>query len=586
MAVLGIYKERENMAKRISKYILVLLATIFLILPNALAANPDSGSILNQQMQQDVQNVPSSFPEDKIQTEPELITDNNVKVTVKKIEFSGYEGLASVSELDEIVNPYLNKELSFSQIQMIAKLLTKYLREEKGHLLSRAYLPQQDITDGVLKINIMVGKLEGQVNVVVDKSCRIDHAFLEQIAAKSLVADKPIYLRDLERAVLLINDLPGILAKAYLDKGQTPGTSKITIQAKEGHWGSAVLSGDNFGNRYTGSFRRTARVGLYDVLGKGDMFSLMYVNAAELHQGKMNFSLPVGATGTFLNLSYSGLRYELGGKLKDLRSKGYANTWTGDVKYPLKRTQKTSLWLGLGLSHYSLEDKLDGTVTSDRNVLAGNINFSGNFYDTFFGGGLTSFSVGLYPGDVDITDGKSSDDSGAGTAGKFFKTTYSLARLQRVGKNISAFFSARGQFSGCNLDSSQKILLGGPSGVRAYPVGEASGDEGHILTMEKRLELPFMQRWLRTQLVGFFDAGHVTLHKDTWTNSVTNISGRNHYWLTGIGLGVNFEKSNMYRIQCSYAHKVGKNIGRDVFDKDADNRSPDGRFWIQATIWF
>ena len=36
------------------------------------------------------------------------------------------------------------------------------------------------------------------------------------------------------------------------------------------------------------------------------------------------------------------------------------------------------------------------------------------------------------------------------------------------------------QETGANLGSSEDFLLGGPYGVRAYPLGEAPGDRGDI----------------------------------------------------------------------------------------------------------
>ena len=178
------------------------------------------------------------------------------------------------------------------------------------------------------------------------------------------------------------------------------------------------------------------------------------------------------------------------------------------------------------------------------------------------------------------------DSAGPETNGKYFRLTYLAARLQRVTKDISMLFSLRGQASSNNLDSSQKFILGGPSGVRAYPVGEASADEGIILTGETRLDLPFMPSWMKTQLIGFYDAGYAVLHRDSWPNAVTTISGRNEYWISGAGPGINIEKIGLYRVQFSYGFKIGKNPGADMNCNDADNRHNKGQFWLQGTMWF
>ena len=98
--------------------------------------------------------------------------------------------------------------------------------------------------------------------------------------------------------------------------------------------------------------------------------------------------------------------------------------------------------------------------------------------------------------------------------------------------------------------------------------------------------MPFSPSWAFTQLIGFIDAGYVTLHKNTWTGSVTNASDQNSYWLSGAGVGINVGKPGLYSIRASYAHKINDNPGRNISGYDADNLNDQGRFWLQATVWF
>ena len=175
---------------------------------------------------------------------------------------------------------------------------------------------------------------------------------------------------------------------------------------------------------------------------------------------------------------------------------------------------------------------------------------------------------------------------GGDPQGKTRATPQRGTHLQRVTQQIALFASLRGQLAGGNLDSSQKFILGGPSGVRAYPVGEASGDEGHALTLEGRFDVPNMPAWAATQLVGFFDSGWVKLHHDIYAGAITNATGKNDYWLNGAGVGLNIGKAGQYSVRTTYARTLGDNPGRSATGKDADNRSEDNRFWLQALVWF
>ncbi|MEA3437332.1 MAG: POTRA domain-containing protein [Thermodesulfobacteriota bacterium] len=557
---------------------------------NVLAGPPSGGSILREEEQQKIQKTIDSMqptpPSEDIATPPEPKRAPGVKVFVKRIEFAGYDSLISLKELNKIAAPYIGKETTLTGLESLAYEITKYSRKQSGLLLLRAYFPEQDVTDGVIKIIIVPGSLDGKIKVSVKEPYRINKRLLENMAERAVPEDQAIRVGAMERAVLLINELPGISSRAYLDKGDTPGTTKVSIDAKEREWLTGMIYLDNFGNKSTGAFRRIAQVSLGDTFHCGDLIQIMYINSDDLNQGIAHLSFPVGDRGLFADFTCNGLYYKLGDKLKDLDADGHAITGNAALRYPIILRRTADLWIGAGYDYFYLNDKIFNTSYSARDINAGNAYIKGNIYDGFFGGGFNYFLVSLNGGDVSLNAGKEYDDVSACTNGGYFRATYLGARLQRATKCLSLLFSIRGQVSSCNLDTSQKIIIGGPTGVRAYPVGEAAADEGNIMTFETRLDLPFMPSWLKTQLIGFYDAGYAVLHKDKWINSVTTATGRNRYWMQGAGSGINIGKQGLCRMQFSYALKIGNNPGRDASGNDTDGRSDDGRFWLQGTVWF
>jgi len=561
----------------------VIVSTTFAVPP------PSAGSILSEERQEragnKIQGMSPTPPEEE-KPAAEETAESKVKVFVKRIEFTGQESLVAIKELNRLSAPYVGKESSLTELQRLAQKITMYLREKKGFLLTRAYLPEQDVTEGVVKITIIPGRLDGKVTVAIKEPYRVNKRLLDKMASSALPDEATILLKNMERTVLLINNLPGVSARAYLDKGKDPGTTRVSIDCTEGKLFSGTIYGDNFGNASTGAFRRAAQVSLSDPLHCGDMLQMTYLNSNYLNQAFGVFSFPLGAQGLFVDASANGLHYKLAGKLKNLDANGNAFTNSVNMRYPLVLSRRSSVWLGGGCDYMFMEDRIGSTVYNDRSIWAGNATITGNMYDDFFGGGLTFFSVSLNGGGVGIGKGKIYDEIGAKTNGGYFRATYLAARLQKVTKDISALVSMRGQGSSNNLDSSQKFILGGPTGVRAYPVGEAAGDEGVMLTGETRLDLPFMPSWMKTQLIGFYDAGFVRLHKDIWPGSIATISGRNEYWISGPGAGINIEKKGLYRAQFSYAFKAGKNPGADMQCNDADNEHNKGQFWVQGTVWF
>ncbi len=554
------------------------------------AAQPDSGLILQEQ-RPPAQTLPDRLPDpDKQEVIKPALDDTGVKVTVKGFRFTGrFEGMATEAELQELVKDSIGKELTFAGLQHAAAQVTNYLREKKGFLLARAYLPKQDVTAGIIEIAILSGRVDGQVKIDIKPPSRIRPGILQGLADHAVPEGSPARMDHIERAVLLMNDLPGISAQASLEPGRDPGTTRLVINAAEQRLFHALLSIDNHGDRYTGDWRGMAQASLYDPLGLGDQLTASFTGAEHMYQARAAYGLPLGSTGLAVGVSYTHLFYRLGKELEYLDAKGQADTIGANLTYPLLRTRRASLWAGLGGEHLILSDEANTAKTRDRKLTLGNASLTGNFFDGFAGGGLTSASITGTAGSVDLSgleSNKLSDDAGPKTHGGFTKMTYSLARLQRVTRLVALFGSIRGQLASGNLDSSQKFILGGPTGVRAYPVSEAPGVEGHAMTAEARVDIPFLPVWAQTQLVGFFDAGWIKLNRDLWPGAITNAAGKNDYPLAGAGAGLNVGKAGLYSLRASYAHKIGPNEGRSTTGKDADNQSDNGRFWLQAIVWF
>lgn len=556
--------------------------------PAAAQAPPDAGRLLQEQRQPRT-TLPDRLPEDKEkETKAPEVTDTGIRVQIKGFRFTGGEGIATEAELQEVVRGSIGKEFDIAELQQIASLVTDYLRDKKGYLLARAYLPKQDITGGVITIAIVSGRIDGKVKIKIREPARISASLLAGIASRAVPADSPARMEQIERAVLLIKDLPGMDARAYLEPGTKPGTAGAVIDASEGPLFRGSLSVDNFGDHYTGANRAAGQFSTNDPFGLGDQLSLSYTYTERLNNFQAAYSLPVWDTGFTWNAAYSGFNYELGQEMAGLNAKGWASSFSSGIAYPLIRTRKKTIRANAGVEYLGLSDEALGQKNTDRKLLLGTGSVSGLFLDGFGGGGLSSASVVFTGGNVDLSglaSYKDSDQAGAGTQGGFWRGVYNLARLQRLIRQVSLYGNARGQLASGNLDSSQKFILGGPSGVRAYPVGEASGDEGHILTLEARYDLPFTFSWGAAQLVGFGDTGWVKLHKYPWSNSIANATGKNDYLLSGCGMGVNIGKDDRYNLRASYAHKIGANDGRNSSGNDADNHNSAGRFWLQLMVW-
>ena len=579
---------------RLSILSLALSSTLVSLPTFVLAAQPDAGQILQQQQQQR-QTLPDRLPalEKSKANKPAAskpATKTVAQVKVRAFHFEGNAGLASESELQALVADSVGKPLTFADLQGLAERITAYLKK-KGFFLASAYLPQQDVTSGVIQFTLLSGKLQHALTIN-GHNLRLKPTQLQAIADHAIPADAALQVEDLERAMLLMNDLPGMQVRSSLAPSNTPGVAQLVLDASEGPAFSSRLSADNYGNQYTGIHRAVGNLSWQDPARVGDQLSLNWTNATDLTSGQLDYSVPIHPNGARVNLSLSRLRFRVGEEFKALDITGSAQTFAVSASYPIIRSRALNVWSSLGYTGKSLQDRTANIATRDKQINARNLSVSGDSYDSWGGGGLNSFSFSFTGGELDLSrvaGDLAADSTTAGTQGDYAKLNYSIARLQQITPALSFFSALNGQYAGQNLDSSEKFILGGPSGVRAYPSGEASGDRGEIINLELRYDLPTNRfsdfgQW---QLVTFADAGHIRLYDTPWTGAITNISGTNEYLLTGAGIGLNLTQSSRYAVRTAWASQLGRdNPGRTTAGLNSDGKSGNNSFWLQALAWF
>ncbi len=553
---------------------------------------PDAGSQFSgeQRLQQ---RQPDRMPQIERQetVRPALRDAGGERITLKRIHFSGAVDLIPLDELQALVADALGKPHDFADIEALAQRVTDALKKS-GYLLARAYLPRQDITDGDLEIAILSGKLDSKnepVKIVPGGklALRIDPERLKAIAANALRAGEGTRDEDLQRAMLLMNDLPGVTARARLEPGSEADTTRVLVDVEQAPILTLTLSLDNYGNRYNGEARTVATVQADDPLGIGDRAMLSVTHARYSDQYFFNYSVPLGSDGLRVGLSASQLDSRTMKEFAPLDIAAASDTFGFNLSYPLIRTRQRNLWATVAADRRRYLDTARRQETNDRESRPVSLSLSGDQLDSLMGGGFTQGGIAYVAGQLDLKLPvvSAGDAVTANSAGHYDKVTWNISRLQRIDGPWTLLLAANGQMAGKNLDSSEKFALGGPTGVRAYPVSEAQGDEGFVSTLELRYDLPggSLGQW---QLSGFYDHGRITLHKTQWAGSVNNATGSNTYGIGGIGFGVSLAKPGSHSLRFAIARRTEDNPGRSAAGKDSDGTSDTTRAWLQAMIWF
>jgi len=381
----------------------------------------------------------------------------------------------------------------------------------------------------------------------------------------------------LGRRLLLLSDLPGVVVTSTLSPGQEVGASNLLVDLTPGRRVTGNIEADNAGNRYTGQYRAGGTVYFNEPTGHGDVASLRVLTSGKgLTYGRAAYQGQIQALT--LGVSYARLDYKLGKEFSILRARGSVDVASLYASYPLIRSYDTNLYVLAHLDAKTFQDKVRASNSvTDKTARVAGLGLSGDHRDHFGGGGWTSYSADWSFGDLNIKtpEVRAIDAVTARTQGGYNRLSFEVARLQAVRGPLSLYGEVRGQLASKNLDTSEKMELGGAYGVRAYPEGEAYGDEGYIATLEARLALPALSARIPgdVRASAFVDTGSVKTNKSPWT------TGSNHRTLSAAGLGVTWTDSHSLMIKASYAAQLGD---------DPALSAPDhaGRVWVQLTKFF
>ena len=502
------------------------LAMAFVLLITQLHAQtvPDAGQILQQlkpptvpPRENELRNIQTSVPSS-------LVLPGGPKVMLQAIHFVG-NSVISEDTLQATLGNVTGKSFDLAGLRGLTTLIAD-LYHASGFPFARAVLPPQDLQYGVLYIKI----IEGRYGLVQVQAEKIEDAAQAAPFLSNLMSGAVIETAALERASLLLNDLPGIKSAQVISPGAQVGTGDLTVQVSRDKRITGDVRLDNSGSRYTGQTRALANFNINSPFILGDQISISTLASDErLFQGSLSYSTPLGSSGLRGNVGYSYTSYVLAKEFASLYANGVAKATSVGLSYPLVRSQKRNLTLSGTYQVSYVQDNIDSTNTrTGKSSVSVPIALQFDNRDSAGGGGITSGSVGWTLGNLKLDAALDTYN----TLGRFNKFNLDLMRLQPLPEGFSLMGRISLQGASKNLDSSEKMSLGGPGGVRAYPTGELSGDEGVLAQLELRYNAGIYEPYV------FWDVGTI---KDNAKPSSTATNNKRS--LSGGGVGVRFQRN-------------------------------------------
>jgi hemolysin activation/secretion protein len=454
-----------------------------------------------------------------------------------------------------------DKVISLLDARDIANRITT-LYHEKGYLLSQAIVPPQDTAGGVLKLRVV----EGYISDVVIQGDARENSYRKLVEAYAghIKSKRPINESDLERYLLLMNDLAGATASGMLHPSPTqPGAAELVVTfSHKAFEGSYTL--DNRGTKYLGPLEHTGTFAANSLFGMYDRTLVRFMTTtpdSEMKYFEVQHTEPVGNNGAKLTFDASHSHTEPGDGLSPTEIVGDSDFLQAKLEQPFLRSRQGNL---TGRILFDIRNSdTDVFRTTELNedklrVVRGGGNY--DFTDRLLGIDVidAQASHGL---NILGATGSGTDRSNAHGDSDFTKFNLDLSRTQPLPHDFSLLTAASGQFAFEPLLQAEQFTLGGPNFGQAYDPSELSGDHGLAGKAELRYSQSPGQRYLNSyQFFTYYDIGRV--------------------WIRGGGPGADDKKSLASAgggVRVSFTENLSASLEADTpLTKPASNQGDHG----------
>ena len=415
---------------------------------------------------------------------------------VDSIELKGAHSL-SVRRRAQLLEPFFGQCLTSSDLnRLLSDITNAYLK--RGYVTTRAYLPPQDLQDGVLKIQVIEGRLESIDGGDLSSA-------LETSMSSPAKVGKRLNLRELEQLIDQLSRLPSRQVSLELTPGEEVGGSRVLLQGQKLKPWRVALNRHNDGQRSTGeqqwglNFVWDSPLGLADQLslrGSGDTVSDQYKHSAT---HGLSYSLPYGwwTFNYFYNHSY--YRTQTQGQGFSFVLDGVSTTQALSAERVLHRDAVSKTSFSVGINHLRSRNYLDNQRLDVSSQRLTEQQFGIN-HGRRIGSAFVNFDLGYQRGIGALDAQRAGLPQGWEPVARYNKYTVTASYLQPfqlLGERFSfdSVFSA--QRSEDVLFSPQRFSLGGLYSIRGFKEQSVTGDSGYYLRNQLRWTRPVALEWLR-----------------------------------------------------------------------------------------
>jgi hemolysin activation/secretion protein len=437
-------------------------------------------------------------------------------------------------------DPFLAQRIGGAELAEILAAIETLYREE-GYLLARAEAPAQAIEAGVVTVQVAEGHVE---TLALEGADGVEETVRGLFSP--VLAERPIRLATLERAIMLTQDLPGVTVQdSRMERiDEAGGAHRLTIVVEtDAVDGVAYL--DNRGDREIGPAQAWLSGGINNALGMGERLSAGIFTVPndpqELVYGELRADTPIGNAGTRAEFAASGSTSDSGGNLDETGTENRSRTLAASLTHPIIRSREEILTVGGGIEMQRLEEfqREDQSYEDRTRIVTARVAYTRyGLFDGTDAGTTLSASQGL-----DVLNASTEGDealSRAEGSGVFTRGRAEIWVTQGFGDNLSLLLQGSGQVADRPLLTGQEFSVGGSRFGRAYNGGEIAGEHGASGLAELRwTDGTAFLGLAGYQLYGFYDAGAVwneAANGDIDRESLSSAGAGLRFWTEGYRL--------------------------------------------------
>jgi len=483
---------------------------------------------------------------------PSTHDKNGRRFLVKGFRFVG-NTVFTEARLRRLVERYTDLQLNLYDLNKAADRVTRFYRD-LGFPVSSAFVPVQKVENGVVLIQVVEGRI-GQVDF--DGGRRYSDEFLAGYLAP--LREQPVVgIGQMERSLLLLNDLPGLSARATLAPGSQQGETDLGVALSERPVVFTVQA-NNWGRKEAGANRLDMGVEINNPLGIGDQLVLRAMKSSQdlMRFSKVGYSLPLGKDGWRLTAGATTVNYKVAGSFAPLAIEGLVNSRELGLSYPLRRSRASNILLTMGVKSIQTDQSALGVPVLNSRLTVGSTGISANWVHS--DSSSTSASALL-----SSNFRKSNSADPTALAGKL---EMDFSHLMGLSPRWDLFTRFNATTSAGSVPDTEKFSLGGPDSVRGYRVAEYRGDKGYLMTAE------FRRQYQVAGIVGVFSLFH-----DRGIVRNAGFAGQDGLASWGVGTTVFTGKDSRLRADMAWPSSPGTPAA------GSERYKP--RLWLSASISF